>query len=89
MVEVKHRSQAMGAPDVRGFVGALRSPSRGLYVSTGGFTREAYYEGERASVPVTLIDLDELAALITEHYEGFDSEARALLPLVRVYWPAS
>lgn len=89
VVEVKHRSQAMGAPDVRGFVGALRSPSRGLYVSTGGFTKEAYYEGERAAVPVTLIDLDELADLVTEHYEGFDSEARALLPLVRVYWPAS
>lgn len=89
IVEVKHRSQAMGAPDVRGFVGALRIPSRGLYVSTGGFTKEAYYEGERAAVPVTLIDLDELADLVTEHYEGFDSEARALLPLVRVYWPAS
>lgn len=89
VVEVKHRSQAMGAPDVRGFVGALRNPSRGLYVSTGGFTKEAYYEGERAAVPVTLIDLDELADLITEHYEHFDSEARALLPLVRVYWPAT
>lgn len=87
MVEVKHRQSPMGAPEIRSFLGSLRTPARGLYVSTGGFTREAHYEAERAAVPVTLIDLDDLAELVTDHYEAFDLDARALLPLVRMYWP--
>jgi restriction system protein len=90
IAEVKHRPrEAMGSPQVRGFLGGLRGGDRGLYVSTGGFTREARYEADRASVPVTLVDLDELADLVVEHYERFDSEGRGLLPLIRVYWPAA
>jgi restriction system protein len=30
----------------------------GLFVSTGGFTKEARYEAERATISVTLIDID-------------------------------
>lgn len=87
-VEVKHRpATAMGSPEVRGFLGGLRDRDRGLYVSTGGFTREAKYEAERSSVPATLVDLDELAELVVSHYEAFDMDGRALVPLVKVYWP--
>lgn len=87
-VEVKHRSgDSMGAPQVRGFLGGLRTGDKGLYVSSGGFSKEAKYEAERANIPVTLIDLDELASLVVEHYSRFDSEGQALLPLVRIYWP--
>ena len=32
-------------------------------------------------------DEDELVALLTQHYEKLDLESRALIPLVRVYWP--
>ncbi len=86
--EVKHRKQtAMGAPELRGFLGALRTGDRGIFLSTGGFTREARYEGERSNVPVTLLDLDDLARLIEANYEAFDTEGRGLLPLMRVYWP--
>lgn len=41
VVEVKHRKGAMGAPDVRSFLGGRHPQDKGLYVSTGGFTREA------------------------------------------------
>jgi restriction system protein len=41
LCEVKHRRAAMGAPEIRSFVGGLRAEDRGLYVSTGGFTRDA------------------------------------------------
>lgn len=86
--EVKHRPKsAIGAHDVRSFLGALRSGDRGLYVSTGGFTKEARYEAERATVPVTLVDLHDFAELIVAHYEDFDIEGRVILPLVRVYLP--
>lgn len=87
-VEVKHRAQtAMGAPDIRSFLGALRQGDKGLYVSTGGFTKEARYEAERATVPVTLVDLSLLVEFVVEHYEAMDAEARALVPLKRIYWP--
>lgn len=85
--EVKHRSGAMGAPLIRGFIGALRDGDSGLFVSTGGFTREARYEADRSTFPLTLVDLDDLADLIVSHYENFDLEGRALVPLVRIYWP--
>jgi restriction system protein len=88
-VEVKHRpGSPMGSQDVRSFLGSLRSGDKGLYVSSGGFSKEAKYEAERANIPVTLIDLQELALLVTEHYDNFDARGRALLPLVRIYRPA-
>jgi restriction system protein len=84
IAEVKHRPKdPIGATTIRSFLGGLREGDRGLFVSTGGFTREAHYEAERASVPVTLLDLDQLAVLIVEHYESFDLEGRSLVPLVR------
>jgi restriction system protein len=86
--EVKHRQAQMGAQDIRSFLGGLREGNRGLYVSTGGFSREAKYEAERSNVPCTLIDLDELASLVIENYEKFDLEGCAILPLVKIYWPA-
>lgn len=86
-VEVKHRrGQTMGAPEVRSFLGGRHKDDRGLYVSTGGFTREAYYEAERASIPVTLMTLDDLARAIMDNYEEFDTLGRSLVPLTRVYW---
>ena len=87
--EVKHRKNTViGAPEVRSFLGVLRSGDRGIYLSTGGFTREARYESDRAIVPVSLMDLDDLARLIETHYETFDTDGRGLLPLTKVYWPA-
>ncbi|WP_211825133.1 restriction endonuclease [Kistimonas asteriae] len=87
-VEVKHRQGNMGSQAIRSFLGALRDGDSGLFVSTGGFSREARYEAERATVPVTLIDIDDLASLIVTHYEQFDVEGKTLLPLVKIYWPA-
>jgi len=78
----------MGAPEIRGFIGGLQPSDRGLYVSTGGFTREARYEAERSTIPMTLLDIDEVVGLLLEHYETTDSRLRALVPLVPVYWPA-
>lgn len=87
--EVKHRKRTqIGAPEVRSFIGGLREGDRGLYLSTGGFSKEAHYEAERSNVPLKLLDLDALAQLIETHYESFDTEGRALLPLTRIYWPA-
>ena len=87
--EVKHRKNTqIGSQDIRSFIGALRAGDRGIYLSTGGFTREAKYEAERSNIPLTLLDLDGFARLIETHYDNFDTEARTLLPLIKVLWPA-
>jgi restriction system protein len=57
-------------------------------VSTGGFTTEAKYEAERSSVPLTLVDSDDLVELLVQYYETTDSETRTLVPLRKTYWPA-
>lgn len=87
IVEVKHRDGSMGAPDVRSFLAALKDTDRGLYVSTGGFSKEAYYEAERARMPVALLDLDDLVELLLEHYDNVDKETVAIVTLRPIYWP--
>ncbi|ETT33160.1 hypothetical protein BK124_19325 [Paenibacillus amylolyticus] len=87
MVEVKHRKNAMGSNEIRSFIGGLRPGDQGVYVSTGGFTREAKYEAERSNIPVSLVDADLLVELINQHYDAFDSEAKSLMPLKKIYWP--
>ena len=89
VVEVKHRKGQMGASDIRSFIGGRHVDDKCLYMSTGGFSKEAKYEAERANVPVTLMDLDYLVETITENYEHFDTETRRLVPLKRIYWPDS
>jgi len=89
VVEVKHRTgSAMGSSEIRSFLGGRHKDDKGLYVSTGGFSKEARYEAERASIPLTLMDMDDLVRSILEHYEKLDADTRRLIPLRKVYWPS-
>lgn len=88
VAEVKHRKGAMGAPAVRSFIGGLRAGDCGLYVSTGGFTKEARYEADRATIPIRLLDLDSFVRHYVEVYDKADEETRSILPLTRIWWPA-
>jgi restriction system protein len=87
VVEVKHRRGPMGAQEIRSFLGGRHQDDRGLYVSTGGFTRDAHYEAERASTVTHLMSLDELALALIEQYDSLDEPGRRLLPLAKIYWP--
>ncbi len=87
--EVKHRPNSqMGSQEIRSFLGGLREGDRALYISTGGFTKDAKYEADRSNIPLTLLNLDDLASMVVSHYESFDLEGKVLIPLVRIYWPA-
>ena len=88
VVEVKHRGATMGSQEIRSFLGGRHANDKGLYVSTGGFTKDARYEAERAPIPLTLMDLDELVKSLLEHYENMDIDMQRLIPLRKVYWPA-
>jgi len=87
VVEVKHRAQAMGAQEIRSFLGGRHVADKGLYVSTGGFTKDAYYEAERANIPLTLMSLEELVQALLDHYDHLDIETQQLIPLKKIYWP--
>ena len=86
-VEVKHRSASVSADQVRSFLGGRRNGDRCLYVSTGGFSKEALYEADRATIPLTIITTPELRELLLTYYEQLDSETCALVPLRKVFLP--
>ncbi len=54
-VQVKHRSgTSMGSQDIRSFLGGLQDGDKALYISSGGFTKDAKYEEARSKIPLTL-----------------------------------
>lgn len=87
VVEVKHRSGQMGSKEIRSFLGGRHKDDRGLYVSTGGFSKDARYEADRASIPMMLWELNDVVENLTAYYDQLDSDTRQLVPLKRVYWP--
>jgi restriction system protein len=84
IVEVKHRR----SQEIRSYLGGRHKDDCGLYVSTGGFSKDARYEADRASIPLMLIDIDGLVELVIEYYEKLDLAKRTLLPPKKVYWPS-
>ena len=86
-VEVKHRKGQMGSQDIRTFLGGRKAGDKCLYVSTGGFSKDAKYEAERSAIALTIIDIEDLANIISLHYDKFSVEGRSLLPLKKVYIP--
>lgn len=88
VVEVKHRQgERVGAEQIRSFLGGRHESDRGLFVSTGGFTKDAVYEAERAKIPLKLLDFEALVEALLSHYPNFDQETKQLVPLKRLYWP--
>lgn len=85
-VQVKHRKGQTGAPEIRGLRGTLGGNENGLFVSTGGFTSEAYRESEKQS-KITLIDRDQFVNLLLENYDKLEPQYQALVPLRKVYVP--
>jgi restriction system protein len=88
VVEVKHREERMSSQQIRSFLGGRHKDDPGLYVSTGGFTKDAQYEADRASIPLALWTLDHVVRALIEHYHATDAETKRIMPLKRLYWPA-
>ncbi|BBW96478.1 restriction endonuclease [Geobacillus icigianus] len=84
-VQVKHRKSAASAPEIQQLLGANPIDANCLFVSTGGFTSHAETVANRNSVK--LVDLEELVTLIVHWYEKMPNDARALLPLQKIYVP--
>jgi restriction system protein len=86
-VQVKHRKSTTGGPEMREFVGTLGNAEKGLFVSTGGFTRDAEQAAESTNARVALLNRDEFIDLFLQHYEDIEAEYQAKVPLKRVYVP--
>jgi restriction system protein len=87
IVEVKHRKGAISSQDIRSFLGGRHKDDKGLYVSTGGFTKDAKYEAERANIPLSMMDIDGLVDALLSYYDKIDVPVRMLVPLTCVWWP--
>lgn len=88
-VQVKHRDQAATREEVAALRGIIRGDREiGLFVSSGGFTRDAKREAGAGSVHIDLVDLDRFLELWLQHYSKIPESVRAKLRLEPVYFLA-
>lgn len=89
-VQVKHRTAAADVGDLRSFLAVLGSHDVGIFVSSGGFTRDAQTEARTHETRrITLLDLDRLLEMWIEHYDDITERSRQLLPLRPVFFLAA
>lgn len=88
-VQVKHRDQSATREEVAALRGIIRADREiGLFVSSGGFTRDARREAGSGSVHIELVDLDRFLELWLEHYANIPEAKRAMLRLEPIYFLA-
>jgi restriction system protein len=86
-VQVKRQVDAVRVDSVRSFMAVLGDEDVGLFVATGGFTKDAAEEARtQERRRVTLIDLERLFDLWIEYYGKLTDEARQRLPLKPIYF---
>jgi restriction system protein len=88
-VQVKRQQSTVSVDGLRSFLAVLGDDDVGIFVNTGGFTKDAMEEARtQASRRVTLVDLERLFELWVEHYKKLDDEARRRMPLKPIYFLA-
>jgi restriction system protein len=86
-VQVKGGSQRIDLPTLKSFLANIENNDVGLYVSIGGFTREAEGDARKqTNRKVTLINFDRLVELWIQAYPKLDQKARQRLPLSPIYF---
>jgi restriction system protein len=76
-VQAKRWSATVGRPEIQKFAGALhgRHASKGIFITTSDFSREAYEYVSRIGSKIVLIDGPKLAELMTDFGVGVTTEA--------------
>jgi restriction system protein len=86
-VQVKRRADKTTIDGIRSLLALLGEGDVGLFVSTGGFTRDAEEEARRQeNRRMMLVDLKRLFDLWVEHYHDVPEEYRRLLSLKPIYF---
>lgn len=88
-VQVKRQQSTVSVDGLRSFMAMLGTDDVGLFVSLGGFTKDAQDEARlQPTRKVTLIDIERLYDLWVEHYPKLPDEDRRRLPLQPIYFLA-
>lgn len=88
-VQVKRRADRISVDGIRSFVAVLADEDVGIFVTTGGFTRDAEDEARTHQTrKIMLIDMKKFFDLWVEHYDRIPEEYRRLMPLKPVYFIA-
>ena len=86
-VQIKRQQAAVSVEAIRSFISLLGTEDVGLFVSTGGFTKDASEEARgKETRRVTLINLERLFDLWVEYYGKLTDDARQRLPLKPIYF---
>lgn len=81
-VQVKRQVPSVSVDGLRSFMALLGDEDVGLFVCTGGFTKDAKAEARtQEKRRITLLDMDALFDLWVEHYGKLSDPARRRLPL--------
>lgn len=89
-VQVKHQiNSSINAAELRSFYSVIGNDNVGIFVSSGGFTKDAEIEARsRESSKVTLINLDRFFELWVKYYDQLTQDARQRLPIKPIYFLA-
>ncbi|SOY85123.1 Restriction endonuclease [Cupriavidus taiwanensis] len=86
-VQVKRISHRVDTDGLKSFIAIINEDDVGLFISTGGFTREAQsFARNQERRRITLIDLERLIDLWIQFYGKLDDKARQRLPLTPIYF---
>ena len=88
-VQVKRKADTVTVEGLRSFMALLSDDDVGLFVTLGGFTKDAAEEARtQEKRKVTLIDIEKLFDLWVEHYGNLADDARRRLPLRPIHFLA-
>ena len=88
-VQVKRQQSKINTDGLKSFLANINEDDVGLYVSIGGFTRDAEdYARSQERRKITLIDTERLVDLWVEFSGKLEVSARKRLPLTPIYFLA-
>lgn len=88
-VQVKRRKDSIGVEELRSFLALINEDDVGIYVTTGGFSKDATDLGRHQERRrITLIDQQRLVELWIEYQDKVALDKRDALPLKPIYFLA-
>lgn len=86
-VQVKRQQQRISREGLSAFLAHVNEEDAGVFVCTGGFTRDAEdFARSQERRKIRLLDLERFVELWIEHYSKLDNQARERLPLTPIYF---
>lgn len=86
-VQVKRRKDNIPVDELRSFLALVNEDDVGIFVTTGGFTKEAEdLSRTQERRKITLIDRQKLVDLWIEYNDKLEKDKRNLLPLKPIYF---